>query len=77
MVSNSPYTKIDDLTYHKSQLRRMKKLTAIFTLKEVEAIFQMKHNKAHGSNGFPAEFYQIFLETIKGDLIALFKDFHD
>ena len=29
--------------------------------KEVrEAIFQMKHNKAPGPDGFPVEFYQVF-----------------
>ena len=34
------------------------RLTAYFTEKEVkEAIFQMKHNKAPGPDGFPAEFY--------------------
>jgi hypothetical protein len=54
------------------------KLTSIFTEQEVkEAIFQMKHNKAPRPNGFPAEFYQIFLETIKGDLMALFHDFYE
>jgi hypothetical protein len=48
-------------------------LTAPFTEKEVkEAIFQMKHNKAPR----PVEFYQVFWETIKGDLMTLFKDFH-
>jgi hypothetical protein len=53
-------------------------LTAPFTEKEVkEAIFQMKHNKAPGPDGFPVEFYQVFWETIKGDLMALFKDFHE
>jgi hypothetical protein len=32
-----------------------------FTEKEVkEAIFDMKHNKASGPDGFPAEFYQTF-----------------
>ena len=32
-----------------------------FSEKEVrEAIFQMKHNKALGFDGFPAEFYQVF-----------------
>lgn len=41
-----------------------------------EAIFQMKHNKAPGSNGFPAEFYQVFWSLIKYDLMAMFKDFH-
>jgi hypothetical protein len=51
-------------------------LTAPFTEKEVEAIFQMKHNKAPGPDGFPVEFYQVFWETITGDLMPLFKDFH-
>ena len=36
-------------------------LTADFTKKEVrEAIFQMKHNKSPGPDGFPVEFYQVF-----------------
>jgi hypothetical protein len=37
----------------------------------------MKHNKAPGLDGFSAEFYQIFWETIKGDLMALIKDFYE
>jgi hypothetical protein len=54
------------------------KLTTVFTEQEVkEAIFQMKHNKAPGPDGFPAKFYQIFWEIIEGDLMALFKDFYD
>jgi hypothetical protein len=37
------------------------KLTSYFTEQEVkEAIFQMKHNKVPGPDGFTAEFYQIF-----------------
>jgi hypothetical protein len=53
-------------------------LTAPFTEKEVkEGIIQMKHNKASGPDGFPAEFYQVFWEIIKGDLMALFNDFHE
>jgi hypothetical protein len=49
-----------------------------FSEKEVrEAIFQMKHNKAPGPDGFPVEFYQIFWSLIKDDLMALFRDFHD
>jgi hypothetical protein len=37
-------------------------LIADFTEHEVrEAIFQMEHNKALGPDGFPAEFYQVFL----------------
>jgi hypothetical protein len=55
-----------------------KRLTSMFTENEVnEAIFQMKHNKAPGPNEIPAWFYQIFLETINEDLMALFKEFHE
>jgi hypothetical protein len=32
----------------------------------------MKHSKAPGLDGFPAEFYQIFWETSKDDLLDLF-----
>jgi hypothetical protein len=54
------------------------KLTSMFTENEVkESIFQMKHNKALGPDEFPVEFYQIISETIKGDLMALFKEFHE
>lgn len=49
-----------------------------FTKKQIkEAIFQMKHNKALGPDGFLAEFFQVFWEVIKGDLLALFKEFHN
>jgi hypothetical protein len=52
-------------------------LTSIFTEKEVKAaIFQMEHNKAPGPDGFPTEFYQVFWEIIKIDLMALFHEFH-
>jgi hypothetical protein len=37
----------------------------------------MKHNKALGPDGFLVEFYQILWEIIKGNLMALFKDFHE
>ena len=40
-----------------------------------EAVFQMEHNKAPGPDGFLAEFYQVFWEVIKKDLLALFSDF--
>jgi hypothetical protein len=54
------------------------KLTMVITEQEVkEAVFQMKHNKAPGPDGFPAEFYQKFWETIKGDLMALIEDFYE
>ncbi|WVZ88936.1 LOW QUALITY PROTEIN: hypothetical protein U9M48_035403, partial [Paspalum notatum var. saurae] len=39
-----------------------------------EAIFSLKHNKAPGPDGIPAEFYQQFYETIKGDLLQMFWD---
>jgi hypothetical protein len=40
------------------------------------AIFQMEHNKATGLDGFPTEFYYVFWELIKNDLLSLFNDFH-
>ena len=53
-------------------------LIASFSFEEVrEAVFQMEHNKAPGPDGFPAEFYQVFWETIKDDLLAMFVDFHN
>jgi hypothetical protein len=52
-------------------------LVAKFSEKEIrEAIFQMKHNKAPGPDGFLAEFYQMFWSLIKDDLMAMFRDFH-
>ena len=54
-----------------------KLLTEEFTEKEVrEAVFQMKHNKAQGSDGFPMEFYPVFWSLIKDDLMAMFRDFY-
>jgi hypothetical protein len=52
-------------------------LASIFTEQEVKAtIFQMEHNKAPGSDGFPVEFYQVLWEIIKMDLMDLFHEFH-
>ncbi|WVZ94415.1 hypothetical protein U9M48_040308, partial [Paspalum notatum var. saurae] len=52
-------------------------LTAQFSEEEVkEAIFSMEHNKAPGPDSFPAEFYQVYWEIIKADLMALFYDFY-
>jgi hypothetical protein len=36
----------------------------------------MEHNKAPGPDGFPVEFYQVFREVKKDDLLALFSEFH-
>jgi hypothetical protein len=48
-------------------------LSADFTEIEVkEAVMQIKNNKAPGPNGFPAEFYQVFWDTIKEDMMAMF-----
>ena len=53
-------------------------LTSEFTAAEVKSsIFQMEHNKAPSPDSFPAEFYQVFWEVIKDDLLALFADFHN
>jgi hypothetical protein len=52
-------------------------LTAEYSEEEVrKAIFQMEHNKAPGPDGFPAEFYQTFWDTIKSDLLDLFSCLH-
>ena len=41
-------------------------LTEQFTEKEVlDAIFQLKHNKAPAPDGFPGEFYQVFWSVIE------------
>jgi hypothetical protein len=36
----------------------------------------MEHNKAPGPDGFPLEFYQVFWDLIKDDIMSLFKEFH-
>jgi hypothetical protein len=52
-------------------------LTVVYLEEEVrKAIFQMEHNKAPGLDGFLAEFYQSFWDTIKGDLLNLFGCLH-
>ena len=52
-------------------------LVSEFTEAQVrEAVFQMEHNKAPGPDGFPVEFYQVFWNLIKDDLMALFTDLH-
>jgi hypothetical protein len=48
-----------------------------FSEEEVKkALFQMKHNQSPDPDGFLAEFYQVFLDVIKGVLMALFHEFH-
>ena len=52
-------------------------LTAPFTELEVQkAIFDMEHNKAPGPDGFLAELYQKFWNTIKWDLMQMFHDLY-
>ena len=52
-------------------------LTSAFTEEEIRtAIFQMKHNKSPGPDGFPAEFYQFFWDMLKSDLVQLFNELH-
>ena len=65
-------SRVDDIP-QVSELEN-KILIAKFSEVEVkEAIFSMEHNKAPGPDGFPAEFYQVFWEVIKADLMAMFK----
>jgi len=69
-------SRIDDIP----QVTDAENDTLISTFTEIEvkeAVFQMEHNKAPGPDGFPAEFFQVFWEIIKEDLMALFKDFHE
>jgi hypothetical protein len=57
----SPFTLVSDRTNDITQVTEEENtiLTAPFSEQEVKAaIFQMKHNKAPGSDGFPAKFYQ-------------------
>jgi hypothetical protein len=50
---------------------------AMYSKEEVrKTTFQMEHNKATDPDGFPAEFYQTFWDTIKIDLLDLFSCFH-
>jgi hypothetical protein len=52
-------------------------LTTPYSEEEVnKAIFQMEHNKAPGPDGFPAEFYQSFWDTIQSDLLQMFSVLH-
>jgi hypothetical protein len=48
-----------------------------FDMEEIKSlVFELKHNKAAGPHGFPAEFYQTFWETIKDDLKEMLDKFH-
>jgi mannosylglycoprotein endo-beta-mannosidase len=70
-LDESETNDIPQLTHQENE-----NLIANFSEQEVyDAIFQMEKNKAPGPDGFSAEFYQKKLEVLKGDLMALFKDF--
>jgi hypothetical protein len=48
-----------------------------FSLEEIkEVLDELKHDKAAGPDGFPAEFYQCFWEMIKYDLKEMLDKFH-
>jgi hypothetical protein len=36
----------------------------------------MEHNKAPGPDEFLTEFYQVFCDLIRNDIMALFREFH-
>jgi hypothetical protein len=68
-------TRTDDIPQVSIEEKNL--LTAPYSEEEVKkAIFQMENNKAPGLDGFPAEFYQIFWEVIKVDLLELFCFLH-
>jgi hypothetical protein len=53
-------------------------LTDAFLKSEVRAaMFQMEYNKVPGPDGFPPEFYQVFWDLLKDDLMAMFMEFHE
>jgi hypothetical protein len=63
--------RVDDIPQLSSEEKNL--LSADFTEIEVEeVVMQMKKNKAPGPDGFPAEFYQVFWDTIKDDMMAMF-----
>jgi hypothetical protein len=65
------------MTFPKFPLRKNDLLTTVYSEEELrKAIFQMAHNKALGPDGFLAEFYQTFWETIKSDLLDLLSFLH-
>jgi hypothetical protein len=48
-------------------------MSAPFSVEEIKkVIFEMKHNSAPGPDGFPAEFFQTFWDTIQLDIVQLF-----
>jgi hypothetical protein len=50
----------------------------VFTENETkETIFQMEHDKEPGLDSFLAEFYHVFWDVIKSDLLDTFHDFYE
>jgi hypothetical protein len=37
----------------------------------------MEHNKAPGPDGFPLEFYQVFWDLLKDNLMTMFMEFYE
>ena len=65
-------SRVDDIP-QVSELENNILIAKFFEAEVKEAIFSMEHNKAPGPDGFPAEFYQVFWEVIKADLMTMFK----
>lgn len=54
------------------------RLTEPFSTAEIkEAIFQLGSDKAPGPDAFPLRFYQLFWDSLEGDISALFRDMHE
>jgi hypothetical protein len=68
-------SRIDDIPQVSPQENAI--LTASYLEEEVKkVVFQMEHNKAAGTDGFLAEFFQNFWDTIKEDLLELLGQLH-
>lgn len=51
-------------------------LTKVFEDEEIKrVIMEMKENSAPGPNGFGVVFFKNFWDLIKGDVLAMFRDF--
>lgn len=54
------------------------RLTKPFSTAEIKkTVFQLGYDKAPGPDGFPLRFYQLFWDTLEGDISAIFHDMYE